>query len=107
MTEAHNQTVAVAMSGGVDSSTDMSYNSQSLAYYLSGKSQQDVDLYVMINAYTKPLKFTIFDGLVKPWFRVVDTSFPSPQDICIPGREVQIIGSKYVVKPKSIVVLMQ
>ena len=92
---------------GVDSSTDLSYSSQSLAYYLSGKSHHDVDLYVMINAYTEPLRFTIFDGLVKPWFRVVDTSFSSPQDICAPGSEVQVIGSKYVVKPRSIAVLIQ
>jgi glycogen operon protein len=92
---------------GVESSTDLSFHSQSLAYYLSGKSQGDVDLYVMINAYTEPLRFTIFDGLVKPWFRVVDTSFSSPQDICAPGSEVQIVGSKYVVKPRSIAVLMQ
>ena len=92
---------------GVESSTDLSYHSHSLAYYLSGKSQHDVDLYVMINAYTEPLRFTILDGLAKPWFRVVDTSFSSPQDICAPGSEVHIIGSKYVVKPRSIAVLMQ
>jgi hypothetical protein len=61
----------------------------------------------MINAYTEPLRFTILDGLAKPWFRVVDTSFSSPRDICAPGSEVQIIGSKYVVKPRSIAVLMQ
>lgn len=58
-------------------------------------------------AYIEPLRFTISDGLVKPWFRVVDTSFSSPHDICAPGSEVQIVGSKYVVKPRSIVVLMQ
>jgi len=92
---------------GVESSTDLSYHSHSLAYYLSGKSHHDVDLYVMINAYIEPLRFTISDGLVKPWFRIVDTSFYSPHDICAPGSEVQIIGSKYVVKPRSIVVLMQ
>ena len=78
-----------------------------LAYYLSGRSQNDVDLYVMINAYTEPLRFTIFDGIGKPWFRVVDTSFASPHDICASGSEVQIFGSKYLVQPRSIAVLMQ
>ena len=92
---------------GVGPTTDLSYHSRSLAYYLSGKSQQDEDLYVMINAYTEPLSFTIFDGLQKPWNRVVDTSYESPQDILAPGSEVRVIGSKYLVAPSSIVVLTQ
>src|SRR4029077_792655 len=90
---------------GVGSTTDLSYHSQSLAYYLNGRSQQDDDLYVMINAYTEPLTFTIFDGLQKPWHRVVYTSFDSPEDILGPGNEVTVIGSKYRVEPRSIVVL--
>ncbi len=92
---------------GVEASIDLSYHSQTIAYYLNGKSQGDVDLYVMINAYTEPLRFTIFDGLRKPWFRVVDTSVASPHDIYVPGDEMQIIGSTYLVQPRSIVVLMQ
>jgi glycogen operon protein len=92
---------------GVGSTTDLSYHSQSLAYYLNGRSQQDDDLYVMINAYTEPLSFTIFDGLQKPWHRIVDTSFESPEDVLEPGNEVTVIGSKYRVKPRSIVVLTQ
>ncbi|MEA3145561.1 MAG: isoamylase [Verrucomicrobiota bacterium] len=92
---------------GVGPTTDLSYHSKSLAYYLNGKSQQDLDLYVMINAHTEPLSFTIFDGLQKPWCRVVDTSFESPQDILPPGNEVTIVGSKYLVEARSIVVLTQ
>ncbi len=92
---------------GVGPTTDMSFPSRSLAYYLSGKSFQDLDLYVMINAYSEPLTFTIFDGLQKPWSRIVDTSFESPQDILPPGCEVTVVGSKYLVEPRSIVVLTQ
>jgi isoamylase len=92
---------------GVGPTTDMSFPSRSLAYYLSGKSHQDLDLYVMINAYSEPLTFTIFDGLQKPWSRIVDTSFESPQDILSPGSEVTVVGSKYLVGPRSIVVLTQ
>jgi isoamylase len=92
---------------GVEATTDLSYHSQSLAYYLRGKSQNDVDLYVMISAFTEPLTFPIFDGQQRPWSRVVDTSFESPNDICGPGCELPIIGSKYVVQPRSIVVLIQ
>jgi isoamylase len=61
----------------------------------------------MVNAYTEPLSFTIFDGLQKPWSRVVDTSFASPEDILEPGSEVPVVGSKYLVEPRSIVVLAQ
>ena len=92
---------------GVDSTTDLSYHSQSLAYYLRGTSQKDIDLYVMINAFTGSLSFPIFDGLQKPWSRVVDTSLDSPSDICPPGCEVPVVGSKYLVQPRSIVVLTQ
>jgi isoamylase len=92
---------------GVDPTTDLSYHSQSLAYYLSGKSQGDDDLYVMVNAFTEPLSFTIFDGLQKPWSCIVDTSLDSPNDICTPGSEVPMVGSRYLVQPRSIVVLTQ
>jgi len=92
---------------GVEATTDLSYHSQSLAYYLNGRSQNDADLYVMINAFTEPLTFPIFDGQQRPWSRIVDTSFDSPNDICAPGSELPITGSKYVVQPRSIVVLTQ
>lgn len=92
---------------GVGPTTDLSYHSHSLAYFLNGHSQEDADLYVMVNAYTEPLSFTIFDGLQKPWSRVVDTSLASPEDICAPGSEFSVIGSKYLVQPRSIVVLIQ
>jgi glycogen operon protein len=92
---------------GISPSIDMSYHSQSLAYYLSGESQEDVDLYVMINAHDQPLRFSIVDGQHKPWFRAVDTGLDSPNDICEPENEAQVIGSKYLVQSRSIVVLVQ
>ena len=49
---------------GVGDSTDLSYNSHSLAYCLRGASQGDCDLYVMINAYHEPLSFTIQESAV-------------------------------------------
>ena len=92
---------------GVGASTDLSFNSHSLAYYLKGGSQGDADLYVMVNAFTEPLTFTIFDGLYKPWYRVIDTSQESPKDILEPGLEEQVFGTQYVVSTRSIVVLVQ
>jgi glycogen operon protein len=92
---------------GVGPSTDLSYHSHSLAYYLKGPNGSDSALYVMINAYTGPLKFTIYDGLHKPWYRVIDTACPSPDDILEPGFERQVFGSSYEVQPRSVVVLVQ
>jgi isoamylase len=92
---------------GVNSAPDLSFHSHTLAYYLSGASEQDADLYVMINGFAEPLSFTICDGFRKPWMRVVDTSLASPNDIRLPGNEVQVQGSKYAVQARSIVVLLQ
>ena len=92
---------------GVGASADLSYNSHSLAYYLKGGSVGDEDLYVMINAFTEPLTFTIVDGSYKPWYRVIDTGQSSPQDICEPGQEQQMFGVHCNVGPRSIVVLVQ
>jgi isoamylase len=92
---------------GVEPSIDMSYHSRSLAYYLNGESEDDVDLYVMINAHDQPLRFNIVDGQHKPWFRAIDTGLNSPNDICESGTEIQVIGTKYLVQPRSIVVLIQ
>jgi len=92
---------------GVSAAADLSYNSHSLAYYLKGGSLGDQDLYVMINAFTEPLVFTIIDGSYKPWYRVIDTAQNSPHDICEPGQEQQMFGVHYTVGPRSIVVLVQ
>jgi glycogen operon protein len=92
---------------GVNAAADLSYNSHSLAYYLKGGSLGDQDLYVMINAFTEPLVFTIVDGSYKPWYRVIDTAQSSPHDICEPGQEQQMFGVHYTVGPRSIVVLVQ
>ena len=92
---------------GVGPSADLSYQSRSLAYYLKAPNGSDADLYVMINAYTEALKFTIHDGLYKPWYRVIDTACASPDDILEPGSERQVFGSTYDVQPRSVVVLVQ
>jgi len=52
----------------------------SLAFCLRGASQQDVDIYPMINAYWDHLRFTIQERK-----RVGDTSLDSPDDFCKPG----------------------
>ena len=83
----------------------MSYHSHSLAFCLHGTSQQDVDIYVMINAYWEGLPFTIQEGEFNRWKRVIDTSLDTPDDSCEAGMEIPLTSQTYAVKPRSIVVL--
>ncbi len=55
---------------------DMSPPSQQLAYCLHGSSQNDGDLYVMINAAAEPSEFGIQEGAPGTWEIAVDTSQP-------------------------------
>ncbi len=91
---------------GVGDSTDLSYNSHSLAYCLRGASQGDCDLYVMINAYHEPLSFTIQESGSGGWNRAIDTGLESPDDIVEPGREVAVTSMEYRVDARSVVVLI-
>ncbi|NLI81765.1 MAG: glycogen-debranching protein [Deltaproteobacteria bacterium] len=88
-------------SGGVDW-TDRSY---ALAYFLSGSSVEDSDLYVMINGDRQDLLFTIQEGQKGDWLRMVDTSLASPKDIMEPGEGVPVRSLQYSVKARSVVVL--
>ncbi len=92
---------------GTGREVDMSPESRHLAYYLDGTTEGDDDLYVMINADKRDLTFTIHEGQPQRWRRVIDTSRKSPYDICTPGTEAVIRSGKYVVKGRSIVVLIR
>ncbi|MDQ7785561.1 MAG: isoamylase [Desulfomonilaceae bacterium] len=92
---------------GVGSAPDLSHESRSLAYCLHGSSRQDNDIYVMINAYWEDLVFTIQDGSIGEWSRVVDTGLESPDDIVEQGCEPVMRSMKYSVKPRSVVVLLR
>ena len=92
---------------GVGKDIDLSYDSHSLSFFLSGSSQQDDDLYVMINGYWKDLLFTVQEGQMSDWRRVIDTSLASPEDFCEPGQEQALRSLTYRVRPRSIVVLLK
>jgi len=92
---------------GVDRQVDLSYFSHSLAFCLSGASQQDQDIYVMINAYWEDLNFRIQEGGAKDWMRIVDTSKPSPLDLREIGSEEPLASLDYNVKARSVVVLLR
>lgn len=90
---------------GVAGATDRSALSHTLAFCLHGASQNDDDIYVMLNAYSEDLAFQVQEGSPGAWLRLVDTALDSPQDICEPGRETAIASLKYLVAARSVVVL--
>jgi glycogen operon protein len=92
---------------GVAEAPDLSFDSHTLAYCLHGASQNDNDIYVMINAYWQALTFVVQEGEPQEWLRVVDTSLATPADICEPGTEQRLQGLDYRVGPRSTVVLIR
>lgn len=89
---------------GVSGAPDLSDESHSIAYHLSGASLGDQDLYVMINAWWEPLDFVIQAGGPQTWQRVVDTTLPSPQDI---GDPVPPGDGRYRLGPRSVAVFIR
>jgi isoamylase len=90
---------------GVGAQFDNSYTSHSIAWYLDGKSMNDNDFYVMVNAYWQPLSFQIQVGNAGDWQRVIDTSLASPNDFEDPAQG--LAGLQYTVNARSIVVLIR
>ncbi len=88
---------------GTGPHVDLSYDSHSLAFCLHGASQDDDDIYAMINAYWEALEFHVQEGSAQDWERVADTALPSPDDFSNDGIVLQ--QTKYLVAPRSVVVL--
>lgn len=89
---------------GIGHQVDMSHNSRQLAYCLHGKSQNDADIYVMINASPDRVDFGIQEGTVGDWRLAVDTSFDSAGDDEV-GTPIE--SSTYTVSGRSVVVLVK
>jgi len=92
---------------GVDKVVDSSYESHSLAYCLHGSSENDGDLYVMINAYWQPLTFRIQEGNPSEWKRIVDTNIEGPLDFVDASMAPALSSLDYMVQPRSLVVLVR
>jgi glycogen operon protein len=90
---------------GATGPVNFSPDARTLAYCLRGQSQNDNDLYVLINAHWEDTDFAIQEGY--GWRRVLDTSRCSPQDILEPGNEEPIGDLHYRVKARSVVVLIK
>jgi isoamylase len=90
---------------GTGSTVDLSHESRSVAFCLHGDSQDDDDIYVMINAYWEELDFQIQEGPPQEWKRIVDTALASPNDFSDQGLPLE--RANYLVAPRSIVVLLR
>jgi isoamylase len=90
---------------GTGAIADLGPDSHSLAYCLHGKSQNDQDIYVMINAYWEKLEFQIQEGTTSDWVRIVDTALAAPGDFSDTGEALQTLS--YHVAPRSVVVLLR
>jgi isoamylase len=90
---------------GTSTLTDLSPNSHSLAFCLHGASQNDQDIYVMINGYWENLQFQIQEGTASEWTRIVDTALPSPNDFSNSSDPLRTLS--YLVEPRSVVVLVR
>jgi glycogen operon protein len=92
---------------GRGAQADQSHPSRQLAWFLNGASQNDDDLYVMMNAAPEDLTFRIQEGIVGEWRRVADTSLASPDDFADPGHEAPVTSLEYLVKGRSVVILVR
>jgi glycogen operon protein len=90
---------------GTAEKADLSHDSHSIALCLHGASQDDDDIYVMINAYWEPLEFQVQEGEAQEWMRIADTALASPDDFSERGEPLQVAG--YSVAPRSVVVLIR
>jgi glycogen operon protein len=90
---------------GADGAPDLSADSLSVAFFLSGRSQNDDDLYVMINAWWDDLPFVIQEGTATQWHRVVDTALAGPDNFVEDGVALQ--AATYAVQERSVVVLVR
>jgi len=89
---------------GVGRDVDYSHDSHSFAWCLQGGSQNDDDIYVMINTYTEDLLFEIQEWS-EGWERIVDTSLDRPEDIRDLGKGVPLTDPRYRVRSRSVAVL--
>jgi isoamylase len=88
---------------------DWSDESSTLAvHYSKNPEYKDIDIFIMLNSGKKGRIFELPQlPAGKEWFRVMDTSLSSPDDICGPGQEIKCVKqSGYRVAENSTVMLI-
>ena len=86
---------------------DWGYDSHSLAFELVHPDCGE-HLYIIVNAYWEPLTFEIpVLATGKPWYRVIDTYLPAPDDFSIPPHPLTEGQKTYFIHPRSVVILTE
>jgi len=86
---------------GTEGAPDLSAPSHTLAWHLSGATYEEDDLYVLVNAYSEPLDFTV--QVPGTWRVLADTNESRPPDLTPTGSPVP--EGPLTVGARSIVVL--
>ena len=82
-------------------------DSHYIAFSLSYPAEEE-HLYVVFNAYWKPLKFQLPPlDLGSHWHRIVDTALPAPDDFAELKTAERIYDNSYKVAPRSSIILME
>ncbi len=85
---------------------DFGDDSHSLAFEMKAPIEGE-HIFVMMSAFWKPLTFELpRTDIGYAWHRVVDTSLGPGQDYCPPGKSPRVEGSRYLLKDRSIAVLV-
>ena len=90
---------------GTGAIAELSPGSHSLAFCLHGASQNDQDIYIMINAYWEDVEFQIQEGTALEWTRIVDTALPTPNDFSHSGEPLTTLSC--LAASRSVVVLLR
>jgi glycogen operon protein len=90
--------------GTLAAEVDFAPDSRSFAYFLSGASQGDDDLYVMVSAEALPETFLIHEG-GGGWRKVIDTAAEPPDDFVEEGTPLD--STTVTLAPRSVVVLLR
>ncbi len=90
---------------GTGPAVDLSPQSRTLAVYLDGASQGDVDLYILINGSDRAQTFEIQVPRPGGWQRILDTGLETPDDFTEPPGEKHTAGTSYRLGPRTVAVL--
>lgn len=92
---------------GPDGPVDLGNESRALGFALTGSTVDDDDLCVLVNASDHIVEFHLPNAVHGKWVLAVDTSLPSPKDICdVKVERAAVASSIYEVAPRSVAVLV-
>ncbi|MFG0265042.1 MAG: glycogen debranching protein [Rhodopirellula sp. JB055] len=92
---------------GTDHLVDMSPDSRQLAYCLHGHTQNDTDLYVMINAGADTVEFGIQEWAIEKWRVAIDTSCSSLRELEANPASQCVASPTMNVPARSVCVLVE